>query len=101
MSLLAFSSPELAIAGKPAIFIPYPFAADNHQELNAREMAAAGAAISLRQAGLTADQLAAALRPLLDDPATRARMGQAMRALARPDAARTVVDWCQQQTEPA
>ena len=30
---------ELAIAGKPAIFIPYPFAADNHQELNAREMA--------------------------------------------------------------
>ena len=34
---------ELAIAGKPAVFIPYPFAADNHQEVNARDMAEAGA----------------------------------------------------------
>src|SRR5262249_52309410 len=41
---------ELAIAGKPAIFIPYPFAADNHQERNAAEMAAAGAALSFPQA---------------------------------------------------
>ena len=57
---------ELAIAGKPAVFIPYPFAADNHQELNAQEMADAGAALVFRQADLTADKLAAALRPLLD-----------------------------------
>jgi UDP-N-acetylglucosamine--N-acetylmuramyl-(pentapeptide) pyrophosphoryl-undecaprenol N-acetylglucosamine transferase len=67
---------ELAIAGKPAIFIPYPFAADNHQELNAREMAEAGAALMFRQADLTADKLAAALRPLLADPARRARDGR-------------------------
>src|SRR5262249_32466196 len=33
---------ELAITGKPAVFIPYPFAADNHQEINAREMTEAG-----------------------------------------------------------
>ena len=84
---------ELALAGKPAIFIPYPFAADNHQELNAREMAAAGAALSLRQADLTPALLADALRPLLADDAARARMGAAMRTLARPDAAATVVDW--------
>ncbi len=90
---------ELAIAGKPAIFIPYPFAADNHQELNAREMVTAGAALSFRQAELTAAGLAAALAPLLDDDATRVRMGEAMRALARPTAAATVIDWCQQQTE--
>jgi UDP-N-acetylglucosamine--N-acetylmuramyl-(pentapeptide) pyrophosphoryl-undecaprenol N-acetylglucosamine transferase len=84
---------ELAIAGKPAIFIPYPFAADNHQEVNAREMADAGAALMFKQSELTPALLADALRPLLDDPARRAAMGAAMRALARPNAATAVVDW--------
>jgi UDP-N-acetylglucosamine--N-acetylmuramyl-(pentapeptide) pyrophosphoryl-undecaprenol N-acetylglucosamine transferase len=88
---------ELAIAGKPAIFIPYPFAADNHQEINAKEMAEAGAALSLRQAGLTAEALAAAIEPLLDDAARRAGMGAAMKSLARPQAAAVVVDWCAAQ----
>jgi len=84
---------ELAIAGKPAVFIPYPFAADNHQELNAREMADKGAALMFRQADLTADKLAAALRPLVDDPAKRRDMGAAMKALAKPGAAAAVIDW--------
>jgi UDP-N-acetylglucosamine--N-acetylmuramyl-(pentapeptide) pyrophosphoryl-undecaprenol N-acetylglucosamine transferase len=88
---------ELAIAGKPALFIPYPFAADNHQELNAREMAEAGAALMFRQAELTAEQLAEALRPLLADPARRRAMGAAMKALARPGAAAAIVDWCEAQ----
>jgi UDP-N-acetylglucosamine--N-acetylmuramyl-(pentapeptide) pyrophosphoryl-undecaprenol N-acetylglucosamine transferase len=84
---------ELAIAGKPAIFIPYPFAADNHQELNAREMADKRAALMFRQAELTADKLADALRPLLSDASKRAEMGAAMKSLARPEAAATVIDW--------
>jgi UDP-N-acetylglucosamine--N-acetylmuramyl-(pentapeptide) pyrophosphoryl-undecaprenol N-acetylglucosamine transferase len=84
---------ELAIAGKPAVFIPYPFAADNHQELNAREMADKGGALMFRQAELTADKLAAALRPLLAEPARREAMGAAMKALARPQAAAAVIDW--------
>ncbi|HET9482574.1 MAG TPA: undecaprenyldiphospho-muramoylpentapeptide beta-N-acetylglucosaminyltransferase [Xanthomonadales bacterium] len=86
---------ELAIAGKPAIFIPYPFAADNHQEINAREMADAGAALSFKQSELTADRLADALRPLLTDRVLRERMGAQMKALAKPQAAATVVDWCE------
>jgi UDP-N-acetylglucosamine--N-acetylmuramyl-(pentapeptide) pyrophosphoryl-undecaprenol N-acetylglucosamine transferase len=86
---------ELAIAGKPAVFIPYPFAADNHQELNAQEMADAGAALVFRQSELTADKLVTALRPLLDDPAKRTEMGAAMKALARPGAAAAVIDWAQ------
>jgi UDP-N-acetylglucosamine--N-acetylmuramyl-(pentapeptide) pyrophosphoryl-undecaprenol N-acetylglucosamine transferase len=85
---------ELAIAGKPAVFIPFPFAADNHQELNAREMAEKGAALMFRQADLTSDKLADALRPLLADADRRRAMGAAMHALARPDAAKTVIDWC-------
>ena len=88
---------ELAIAGRPAILIPYPFAADNHQEVNAREMAEAGAALMFRQADLTAEKLSETLRDLLGDPAARARMGSAMKALARPGAASTVVDWCEAQ----
>lgn len=85
---------ELAIAGKPAIFIPYPFAADNHQEINAKEMAEAGAALMFRQAELTADKLGQAVAPLLEDAGRRAEMSAAMRALAKPQAAAAVVDWC-------
>jgi UDP-N-acetylglucosamine--N-acetylmuramyl-(pentapeptide) pyrophosphoryl-undecaprenol N-acetylglucosamine transferase len=88
---------ELAITGKPAVFIPYPFAADNHQELNARELAEAGAALMFKQSELTADKLAEALRPLLTDPARRADMGTKMKARARPAAAATVIDWCESQ----
>jgi UDP-N-acetylglucosamine--N-acetylmuramyl-(pentapeptide) pyrophosphoryl-undecaprenol N-acetylglucosamine transferase len=88
---------ELAITGKPAVFIPYPFAADNHQEINAREMADAGAALVFSQADLTAAKLADALRPLITDPTRRAEMGARMKALARPLAAATVIDWCQTQ----
>jgi UDP-N-acetylglucosamine--N-acetylmuramyl-(pentapeptide) pyrophosphoryl-undecaprenol N-acetylglucosamine transferase len=87
---------ELAIAGKPAILIPYPFAADNHQELNAREMADKGAALMFRQAELTADKLADALRPLLA-AGRRAEMAIAMKSLAKPDAAAAIVDWCEAQ----
>ena len=90
---------ELAIAGKPAILVPYPFAADNHQELNAAEMAEAGAALMHRQADLTPAILAEELRNLLDDEARRARMGSAMKALAKPGAAATIVDWCQAQAD--
>jgi UDP-N-acetylglucosamine--N-acetylmuramyl-(pentapeptide) pyrophosphoryl-undecaprenol N-acetylglucosamine transferase len=88
---------ELAIAGKPAIFIPYPFAADNHQVTNAREMADAGAALMFEQRALTADKLADALRPLLADAKLRGQMGAQMKALAKPKAAATVVDWCESQ----
>jgi UDP-N-acetylglucosamine--N-acetylmuramyl-(pentapeptide) pyrophosphoryl-undecaprenol N-acetylglucosamine transferase len=88
---------ELAIAGKPAILVPYPFAADNHQELNAQEMALAGAALMHRQADLTPAILADELRILLDDEPRRAKMGSAMKALAKPGAAATIVDWCQAQ----
>jgi UDP-N-acetylglucosamine--N-acetylmuramyl-(pentapeptide) pyrophosphoryl-undecaprenol N-acetylglucosamine transferase len=88
---------ELAIAGKPAIFIPYPFAADNHQEINAREMADQGAALMFRQAELTADKLLAALKPLIADAAKRAEMGAKMKALAKPNAAAAVIDWAAAQ----
>lgn len=88
---------ELAIAGKPAIFIPYPHAADDHQTINAREMELAGAALSFKQSDLTAEKLADALRPLLAST-KRAEMAAAMKALAKPRAAAAVVDWCIEQS---
>lgn len=84
---------ELAVAGVPAILIPLPTAADNHQEINARELAARGAALMLRQTTLDGRRLADAIAALMDDPAALERMRSGMKALGRPDAADRIVDW--------
>ncbi|HTM20408.1 MAG TPA: undecaprenyldiphospho-muramoylpentapeptide beta-N-acetylglucosaminyltransferase [Kofleriaceae bacterium] len=89
---------ELTAIGRPAILIPYPFAADNHQEINAAELVAAGGARMYRQAELTGGALADAIAELAADPAARERMGNVMRGLGRPQAAATITDWCLQQT---
>ncbi len=88
---------ELTAVGRPAILIPYPFAADNHQERNARALADAGAALVLRQDDLDGKKLAAAIRELLDDRDRLGRMQSAMRSLARPDAAAEIVGWVERQ----
>jgi len=78
---------ELALFGVPAIFVPYPFAADAHQESNAAPLVRAGAALSIRDADLGGSVLADTLAALLDDPARRGAMSKAMRAWSKPDAA--------------
>jgi UDP-N-acetylglucosamine--N-acetylmuramyl-(pentapeptide) pyrophosphoryl-undecaprenol N-acetylglucosamine transferase len=84
---------ELAAAGVPAILVPYPTAADNHQEINAREMAQRGAALMFRQPELDAAKLAEQLTNLMEDPGALERMRSGMKALGRPDAAEAIVDW--------
>src|SRR5215470_13030088 len=88
---------ELCAVGRPAILVPYPFAADNHQERNARALADAGAARLYRQADLDGAKLAAAIRELFETPGTLDQMRAAMRALARPDAAGEIVTWLTEQ----
>lgn len=83
---------ELTAAGRPAIFIPLPTAADDHQRHNAEVLAAAGAAVLVPQAGLTGDRLADQILALVGDAAARVRMAEAARQLARPNAARAIVD---------
>jgi UDP-N-acetylglucosamine--N-acetylmuramyl-(pentapeptide) pyrophosphoryl-undecaprenol N-acetylglucosamine transferase len=85
---------ELGVVGRPAILVPYPFAADNHQEINAREMAEAGAALMFRQSELSAEKLADAVAELAEHPERLARMGSAMKALGKPHAAAAILDWC-------
>jgi UDP-N-acetylglucosamine--N-acetylmuramyl-(pentapeptide) pyrophosphoryl-undecaprenol N-acetylglucosamine transferase len=81
---------EIAAHGLPAILIPYPHAAGDHQSTNARWMTDAGAAVAIADRELTAQTLAAEVAALLSDRARIAAMGGASRALARPDAAHEV-----------
>lgn len=82
---------ELTAAGRPAILIPYPHAADDHQRHNAESMAKVGAARVVTDAELGDGRLAGVLEELLADRAALRRMGAAARQLGRPDAARRIV----------
>lgn len=82
---------ELTAAGKPSILIPLPTATDDHQRKNAEVLSSAGAAELLVQQEATGDRLAERIVALASDADRRARMGQAARTLARPDAAKTIV----------
>jgi UDP-N-acetylglucosamine--N-acetylmuramyl-(pentapeptide) pyrophosphoryl-undecaprenol N-acetylglucosamine transferase len=88
----ALTLAELAIVGCPAILVPLPTAADDHQTANAREMERAGAAVLLPQAEATGERLADLVASVLGDPAKRQTMSAAMAALGRPGAARAIVD---------
>lgn len=83
---------ELSALGLPAVFVPYPYAADDHQAANARPLADGGAATLIREEDLTAQRVAAAVGPLLADAAHRSDRAERTRRLGRPDAAARVVD---------
>jgi UDP-N-acetylglucosamine--N-acetylmuramyl-(pentapeptide) pyrophosphoryl-undecaprenol N-acetylglucosamine transferase len=83
---------EIAAAGKPAILVPFPFAADDHQTANARALEQAGAAVLIADAELDGKRLHEAIAGLMQDPQRLERMGLAARALARPDAAAKAAD---------
>jgi UDP-N-acetylglucosamine--N-acetylmuramyl-(pentapeptide) pyrophosphoryl-undecaprenol N-acetylglucosamine transferase len=78
---------EVAAAGRPAIFIPLPTAADDHQRHNAEALANANAARLLPQAELSSDRLADEVAALLSNRPLLSQMSQAARKLAHPDAA--------------
>lgn len=90
----ALAVAELALAGLASLLVPYPYAADDHQRANARALAEAGAARLLDARPLEPTELAAALRGLFDAPEGLAAMGRKAAALARPDAAESIVREC-------
>lgn len=83
---------ELAIAGKPAILIPYPYAADNHQELNALSVEKSGGAFCITERDLSVDLLVETLEKLTLNLSLRTEMSSKMKALAKPDAAMEIRD---------
>jgi len=83
---------EITAAGRPAILVPLPTAADDHQRRNAQALEAAGAAEVIEQKDLTGTLLADRILALAADREKRAAMGAAARRFARPDAAERIVD---------
>jgi len=83
---------ELTAAGKPSVLVPLPTAADDHQRRNAEVLAAAGAAELLEQSEMTGDTLAHRIIGLAADPSRRRAMSGAARHLAKPDAAKAIVE---------
>jgi UDP-N-acetylglucosamine--N-acetylmuramyl-(pentapeptide) pyrophosphoryl-undecaprenol N-acetylglucosamine transferase len=88
----ATTSAELVAAGKVAIMIPFPFAADDHQRKNAEALQAAGAARMILQQDLTGERLAGEITRLVTEPDEVTRMEEQSRRLARGDAAAATVD---------
>jgi UDP-N-acetylglucosamine--N-acetylmuramyl-(pentapeptide) pyrophosphoryl-undecaprenol N-acetylglucosamine transferase len=85
---------ELTALGKPAILVPYPYAADDHQRKNAESLVARGAAIMILDHELSAQDLCRAVEALRAEPRRLAAMAEAARAVGRPDAAERVVGVC-------
>ncbi|MDP2752966.1 MAG: glycosyltransferase, partial [Nitrospirota bacterium] len=83
---------ELTALGKPAILIPYPYAAGQHQELNARKLLEMGAAKMIRDSELKGEYLARNIRGLYTNETMRAEMQRNSRAVGRPEACARVVD---------
>ena len=78
---------EIAAAGKPAVFVPFPRAADDHQRVNAEALAKHGAAVVVEESKLEGVWLAETIAALLGDPPRLEQMSEAARALAHPNAA--------------
>jgi UDP-N-acetylglucosamine--N-acetylmuramyl-(pentapeptide) pyrophosphoryl-undecaprenol N-acetylglucosamine transferase len=83
---------ELAALGKPSILIPYPHAANRHQELNARTLVEAGGAEMILQENLSGEVLADLLGKYLEDRVALAKMAERVRGLGRPDAVEVIVE---------
>jgi UDP-N-acetylglucosamine--N-acetylmuramyl-(pentapeptide) pyrophosphoryl-undecaprenol N-acetylglucosamine transferase len=95
----ATTTAELIAAGKAAIMIPFPLAADDHQRKNAEALETAGAVRMILQTDLTAAVLAAEIAALIHEPKKLTEMEEASRSLARGDAAATTVDLIEELVE--
>ncbi|MBZ0158050.1 MAG: undecaprenyldiphospho-muramoylpentapeptide beta-N-acetylglucosaminyltransferase [Alphaproteobacteria bacterium] len=83
---------ELTAVGKPAVLIPYPYAAANHQEFNARKLEDMGAARVILDRDLNGETLSTTIRTLYADQRARKEMQRASSAFGRGDAAERVAD---------
>jgi len=85
---------ELAVCAKAAILIPYPYAAHQHQLINAQKLVDRGAAQMVRDDALEGASLAERIRYLYHHPEERERMEEAIHHIAKPRAAEEIVDHC-------
>jgi UDP-N-acetylglucosamine--N-acetylmuramyl-(pentapeptide) pyrophosphoryl-undecaprenol N-acetylglucosamine transferase len=83
---------ELAAAGRAAVLVPYPFAADDHQRHNAQAMVDAGAAVMVADSEMTGERMCAEIRQAAADLPRLRQMAQRARSLAKPRAASRAAD---------
>lgn len=90
----ATSLAELAVMGLPAVLIPYPYAADDHQAKNAAYYVEGGGAVMYRESDLDAHQLYKILSQLLDDVDKLQQMGYSMNRMGQPEATQHILESC-------
>jgi UDP-N-acetylglucosamine--N-acetylmuramyl-(pentapeptide) pyrophosphoryl-undecaprenol N-acetylglucosamine transferase len=99
----AMTLAEIAVCGRPSVLIPYPFAAHNHQEVNASNLVDRGAAVMILDRDLDGEKLAREVAHLMSDRQALSRMSANARLFARPDAAnrlaRTLVRFAEGEPE--
>lgn len=83
---------EITVRGLPAVLIPYPYAAENHQEYNARLVEQQGAAVVITDKELTGELLSQTIRRLLAEPEKLTQMAVASQAMGRPHATENIVE---------
>jgi UDP-N-acetylglucosamine--N-acetylmuramyl-(pentapeptide) pyrophosphoryl-undecaprenol N-acetylglucosamine transferase len=81
---------EICAVGRPSILIPYPYAAGDHQRVNAQVLEREGAAICVRSEQANAEYLKQVLETIAGDPSRLARMAEAARQIGKPAAAETI-----------
>jgi len=95
----AMTLAEIAVCGRPSILVPYPYAAHDHQRVNAANLADRGAAVMIDEGELSGERLAQEIAHLLADRQLLSRMSTNARLFARPDAAarlaRSLVSWAE------
>lgn len=85
---------ELTAFHKPVILVPFPFAADNHQEINGRYLVEAGGGLMFKQSELDGEKLGQEIKRLLEDPGLLAEMATNSGRVAKPEATETIVSVC-------
>jgi UDP-N-acetylglucosamine--N-acetylmuramyl-(pentapeptide) pyrophosphoryl-undecaprenol N-acetylglucosamine transferase len=83
---------EIAVIGRPALLVPYPYALDHDQAANAAALAAAGGAEVHPQSTLSPERIAALVGGLMGNPGRLATMAAAAKSAGKPDAARLLAD---------
>ncbi len=90
----ATSVAELTALGKPSVLIPFPFAADNHQEYNARLLSDHGGAIMMREKEATVRGMAELIRTFIQSQGKLEEMGKKAGLIGKPEAATQIVEEC-------
>lgn len=85
---------ELSVLGLPALLIPYPFAADNHQQTNALYYERGGGVVTFSEDALTGEQLAGEISQLLSNPDRLREMAVNMKKMGRPEATESIIEKC-------